>query len=51
MVAQRVQNLTSIQEGLGLIFGLQHWLSIWHCRALPCRSQMQLGSGVAVAVA
>ena len=26
-------------------------LRIWHCRELWCRSQMQLGSGVAVALA
>ena len=40
VVAQQVQSLASLSG-----------LSIWHCSKLWCRSQMQLGSTVAVAVA
>ena len=46
-MAQWVKNLTSIHEDLGLLSGLR----IWRFRKLWCRSQTQLGFGVAVAVA
>ena len=38
-------------EDVGLILALLIGLRIWHCYKLQCRSQMQLGSGIAVAVA
>ena len=44
-------NLTSIREDAGLIPSLASWEGIWHCHDLWCRSQVQLGSGIAVAVA
>ena len=43
-------NLTSIHEDGGVIPDFAHGLRIWHCCDLWCRLQMQLGSGVAVAV-
>ena len=50
MVAQLVANPNSIQEDRGLIPGLNQWVGdlVW-CE-LRCRSQMWLGSGIAVAV-
>ena len=49
IVAQRVRNLTGIYEdALASLSGL---IRIPSCHKLRCRSQMQLGSGVAVAVA
>ena len=48
LVAQWVKNPTSIHEDTGLMPG---GLRIWCCRELWHRSQMQLGSGIAVAVA
>ena len=45
-----VANLTSIHEDVGLIPGPLSGLRIWHCHDLWCRLQMQLRSGVAVAV-
>ena len=45
-VAQRLTNLTSIHEDASL-----SRLRIRHCRELWCRSQMRLGSSVAMAVA
>ena len=44
-------NLTRNDEVAGSIPGLTQWLEIWHCPELWCRLQMQLGSGVAAAVA
>ena len=46
-----VANLTSIHEDAGSIPAPLRGLRIQHCHELQCRSQMQLGSGVAVAVA
>ena len=52
IVAQQVMNPTSIHEDTDSIPGLTQLsgLKIWHCCELWCRSQMPLGSGVAVAV-
>ena len=44
-------NLTRISEDAGSIPASLSGLRIWHCHELWCRSQTQLGSGVAVAVA
>ena len=46
-----VTNSTSIHEDAGLIPGLFSGLRIWPGHELRCRSQMWLGSGMAVAVA
>ena len=48
-VVQWVKNLTSIHEDAGLIPGLTQWVQC--CWRLQCNLQMQLGSGIAVAVA
>ena len=50
VVAQRLTNPTSIHEDMGSIPGLTHGLRIQRCRELWSRSQMWLGSHVAVAV-
>ena len=51
VIAQRVKNPTSVHEDLGSITGLDRGLKIWHCHKLWPRSQMWLGSHIAVAVA
>ena len=43
-------NPTNIHEDMGLIPGLAQRVNYWHCCELWCRSQMQLGSSIAVAV-
>ena len=50
VVAQLVKNLTSIHGDAGSIPASLSGLRIWRCCELWCRSQAQLGSGVAVAV-
>ena len=50
IVAQRVTNPTSIHEDVGSTSAFAHELRIGPCRELWCRSQTQLGSGIAVAV-
>ena len=49
IVAQQLMNPTSVHEDVVLIPGLSR-LRIWHCQEPWCRSQMRLGSGIAVAV-
>ena len=50
MVAQRVKNLTSIHEDMGSNHGLTQWVKESSCHDLWCSFQMQLRSGIAVAV-
>ena len=51
VVAQQVKNLTSIHEDVGSVLALLSGLRIQRCRELQQRSQMQLRSGIVVAVA
>ena len=44
-------NPTKNHEVVGSIPGPVQWVSIRHCHELWCRSQMRLGSGIAVALA
>ena len=50
IVARGVKNPTSIREDAGSTPGLPQGLRIWCCRKLQWRLQVQLGSGVALAV-
>ena len=49
-VVQQVKNPTSIHKDVGSIPGLTQWVKVRSCCELRYGSQMQLGSGVAVAV-
>ena len=49
-MAQQLANLTRIMRMQVQSLASLSELRIWHCHELWCRSQMQLGSSVAVAV-
>ena len=49
-MAQGKRILTSIHGDAGWIPGLTEWVKDLYCRELRCRSQMLLGSHVAVAL-
>ena len=48
-MAQQVKNLTSIHEDMGQIPDLSQWVKALCCHELWCRSQMGLGSCIALA--
>ena len=50
VMAQKVMNPTIIPEDAVCIPGLAQWLRTWYCHELWCRSQMQFGACIAVAV-
>ena len=50
-MAQRLTNPTRIHEDVGQVPGLAQWVMIRQCHELCYRSQMQLRSHAAVAVA
>ena len=49
-MARQVKSPTSVHEEAGLIPGLAQWVEDLVLLQLKCRSQTQLGSGVAMAV-
>ena len=49
-MAQQVKNLPSIHEDAGQSLASLSGLWIWRCHKLQCGSQIQPGSGMAVAV-
>ena len=51
IVAQQIKNPTISHECAGSIPGLTQWVKIWCCHKLQHRLPLQLGSGIAVAVA
>ena len=50
VVAQWVKNLARIHEDVNSVPGLAQWVQDLALPQAVCRSQMRLGSGVAVAV-